>query len=258
MPTPTKVSKVLTAPKPRPLPDRQLRFIDEYLVDLNATQAVIRAGYSTKGAAQKGYELLADPRIAAAITAGKAKRAERTHITADLVLAQFWAIATADPNELIEHRRTCCRFCYGVNHRYQRTPNELATDRAAWEKTQTKSSKESFDEKGGDGWNATRDPHSACPECFGEGVERTFVHDTRRLSPSAKRLYAGVKTTKDGVEVKMHDQLAALKAVADHLGMFDTKDPGAPSETDDERARRIREELEQMDRATLGSLGADA
>ena len=47
-----------------------------------------------------------------------------------------------------------------------------------------------------------------------------FAHDTRNLSPKAKALYAGVRATKDGQEVKTHDQMAALVNVAKHLGMF--------------------------------------
>ena len=65
---------------------KQDRFVAEYLIDLNATQAAIRAGYSEKTAKQMGTENLAKPAIAAAIAAGQAERAERTEITQDYVL----------------------------------------------------------------------------------------------------------------------------------------------------------------------------
>ena len=65
---------------------KQLRFIEEYLIDLNATQAAIRAGYSKKTAKDIGCENLAKPNIAAAIQAGMDKRSERTEITQDYVL----------------------------------------------------------------------------------------------------------------------------------------------------------------------------
>ena len=73
---------------------------------------------------------------------------------------------------------------------------------------------------GGPGWDPRRAAHPDCPECFGEGVERVHVNDTRQLSRRAARLYAGVKTTKEGIEVKIHDQQAALVNVGKHLGMF--------------------------------------
>jgi phage terminase small subunit len=66
--------------------DRQQRFVEEYLVDLNATQAAIRAGYSAKTAASQGERLLRNVEISAALTAAQAVRSKRTEITQDYVL----------------------------------------------------------------------------------------------------------------------------------------------------------------------------
>lgn len=65
---------------------KQRRFVDEYLVDLNATQAAIRAGYSAKTAGAIGGENLEKPEIAAAVQAAMDERSKRTEITADYVL----------------------------------------------------------------------------------------------------------------------------------------------------------------------------
>jgi phage terminase small subunit len=62
-----------------------------------------------------------------------------------------------------------------------------------------------------------------CPECHGDGVGHNVAADTRTLSPQARMLYAGVKQTKDGLEIKMHDQQKALENAARHLGMFTEK-----------------------------------
>ena len=70
------------------LTDKQRRFVDEYLVDLNATQAAIRAGYSKKTANKIGPELLGKTSISEAISKAQAERAERTKIDADYVLKQ--------------------------------------------------------------------------------------------------------------------------------------------------------------------------
>jgi phage terminase small subunit len=67
---------------------KQQRFVDEYLVDLNATQAAIRAGYSRNSARQIGDENLSKPDIAAAVAMAKKERSERTEIDADWVLQQ--------------------------------------------------------------------------------------------------------------------------------------------------------------------------
>lgn len=201
---------------------KQQSFVDEYLIDLNATQAAIRAGYSAKTAEQQGPRLLGNVEIAAALQAALAARSERTKITADDVLRELWAIGTADPNELIEFRRTCCRHCFGNGFAWQRTQVEYDRDYERWLAESAKESSEvgEFNEAGGVGYDARLAPNLECPECFGQGVGHAYVKDTRDLSPSARRLYAGVKVTKDGLEVKMHDKAAALVNVGKHLGMF--------------------------------------
>ena len=68
------------------LTHKQQRFIEEYLVDLNATQAAIRAGYSKRRAAEIGYENLRKPQIQAAINKAMEEQSQRTQITADYVL----------------------------------------------------------------------------------------------------------------------------------------------------------------------------
>ncbi len=71
---------------------KQSRFCEEYLVDLCATKAAIRAEYSAKTARQIGDENLSKPDIAAFIAAGMATRAQRTAITQDKVLADLEAV----------------------------------------------------------------------------------------------------------------------------------------------------------------------
>lgn len=68
---------------------KQARFVDEYLIDLNATQAAIRAGYSKRSAGQIGEENLKKPEIQKAIQDAQQKRSERTEITQDRVLQEL-------------------------------------------------------------------------------------------------------------------------------------------------------------------------
>lgn len=75
------------------LNEKQRRFAEEYIVDLNATQAAIRAGYSPKTARSIGWRLLTNVDIQEAIQAGKAKQSKRTQITADRVLEEFASVA---------------------------------------------------------------------------------------------------------------------------------------------------------------------
>ncbi|WP_336368975.1 terminase small subunit, partial [Avibacterium paragallinarum] len=66
--------------------DKQKRFVEEYLIDLNATQAAIRAGYSKNRASELGYQLLQKTTVQQAIEAAQNKRAERVQITQDDVI----------------------------------------------------------------------------------------------------------------------------------------------------------------------------
>ncbi|WP_374250360.1 terminase small subunit [Xanthobacter sp.] len=75
---------------------KQATFVREYLTDLNATQAAIRAGYSKRTAAFIGAENLKKPYVAAAVEAAMAERAARTEITADRVLKELAKLAFFD------------------------------------------------------------------------------------------------------------------------------------------------------------------
>ncbi|WP_109078462.1 terminase small subunit [Aggregatibacter kilianii] len=68
------------------LTNKQKRFIEEYLIDLNATQAAIRAGYSKDTAKEIGYENLTKPHIQEAIAEAQSKRSERAQIKQDDVI----------------------------------------------------------------------------------------------------------------------------------------------------------------------------
>ena len=81
----------------RSLTSKQQRFVEEYLIDLNATQACIRAGYSSRNADKIGSELLGKTGVSAAVERAKARRAARTEITQDRVLQELAAIGFADP-----------------------------------------------------------------------------------------------------------------------------------------------------------------
>ena len=84
-----------------PLNDRQARFVAEYLVDLNATQAAIRAGYSPDTANRIGPRLLSNVGVAAAIAEAQAARGRRTEVTADRVVLELARVAFGDPRRVM-------------------------------------------------------------------------------------------------------------------------------------------------------------
>lgn len=80
---------------------KQKRFVEEYLIDLNATQAAIRAGYSPDSARDIGCENLTKPNIKAAIDKAEAERSRRTGINQDRVLREIAKLAFVNPVDVI-------------------------------------------------------------------------------------------------------------------------------------------------------------
>lgn len=84
------------------LTNKQKAFVDEYLIDLNATQAAIRAGYSPKTAYRTGADNLRKPQIQEEIQKAMKDREKRTEITQDFVLKELFAIASANGSDFAQ------------------------------------------------------------------------------------------------------------------------------------------------------------
>lgn len=82
----------MTKEKPKKLTPRQQRFVEEYLIDLNGTQAAIRAGYSAKSAGRQALELLQKTLIASAVAQAQKGRSERLQLSADMVAQELWKL----------------------------------------------------------------------------------------------------------------------------------------------------------------------
>jgi phage terminase small subunit len=211
---------------------RQIRFVIA-LCDLgentegNATKAAIAAGYPPDSARQQGSRLLSYDYIQAAIKKREEELASAAGINPQWVLDQWRKIAEADPNEISQIRRVNCRCCYGISHKPQWTEREYES---ALNASLDSNGKIPFPElAGGLGFNKIREPNPECPECRGEGEENVLLTDSRKLSGAARRLYAGVKVTQHGIEIKMRDQDAAIANISKYLGMLiDRKEIAGP------------------------------
>ena len=87
---------------PKQLTPKQSRFVDEYLIDLNATQAAIRAGYSAKTAESAASRLLRNVKVQEAISSRMKDREKRTEITQDMVLHELAKIGFADIRKAVK------------------------------------------------------------------------------------------------------------------------------------------------------------
>ncbi|WP_075338425.1 terminase small subunit [Yersinia enterocolitica] len=204
------------------LNDMQAKFVSEYLIDLDKTAAYKRAGYKCEGltGAAAARRLYRHVSVNKAIRDAMEAREKRTHITQDAVLNWWWDIATANANEISEFRRLCCRHCWGIENKYQWINEQEYQEES---EKRTNNGKPAPLDDGGYGFDSTLDPNPDCPRCNGEGQGRAHFHDSRDLSVSARRLYAGVKQGKFGLEVITRNQDDALKMVGQHLGMLKNK-----------------------------------
>jgi phage terminase small subunit len=184
-------------------------------VESSGTTCALSVGYSESCAAECASENLRNPQVIQAITERKAQLAAAAGIDVAFVLREWLAIATADPRELTQSRRGCCRYCWGIDNKREWMEHEYAT--ALNEALMSLLLPPAFE--GGLGYRPMREPNPDCPRCEGEGLMRTWLADSRELSPQAARLFAGVKQTKEGIEIKTRDQDGALAKIADYLGM---------------------------------------
>jgi len=185
----------------------------------------------------KASELAANGKVSGRVKELLEKACEENQITVDKVLKRMWDIATADPNDIMQYRLECCRHCYGKDHHYQwrnedeffKAEQEALAHRDAAELMQSKRKSKTSEplrdvdiphDLGGYGFDPSLSPHAKCPNCDGKGKPSVFINDTRHLKGPAKVLYAGVKQTAQGIEIKVHDQAAHLLSVAKHLNMF--------------------------------------
>ena len=202
------------------------RFANEYCIDLNGTQAAIRAGYAANSADTIASQLLANRKVKKLVDEKKAEIAKRNALTQDKVLQRWILIAGHDPRELTTYRRRCCRYCWGTDSAYQETKSEhderlrlYAIEKAQAEEQ----SKELpiWNDAIELGFNGTLKPNKECTECWGEGVGEAYYHDLDDLSPGALAALDGVKKGKSGTEIKSISRKDALEALSCHIGLYE-------------------------------------
>lgn len=214
---------------------REELFCHEYVVDMNATRSAIAAGYSEKTASQIGYILLQRPDIKKRIRQITQQLTKRIRVQAKDVLEEWCKIASFNPNDLSQNRIGACRFCHGLDGRYQwKTAREFEAEVGAvanklrLDETTVAQILNGLSEddprfpnaRGGFGYSIAEEPNPKCAECNGLGIQYPFFPDTRDLGSEAAAAYRGVKVTKNGIEVMQADKDRALENLAKHLNMF--------------------------------------
>lgn len=236
--TRTRKKTASKAPKPasrgtRALTLKEMMFVHELLKDerMVAWKAYRRAFQVTnqRTCEVNASRLLSLAKVKKYLQEQMEARMQRVKVSQDQVFNRLWGMFTADVNEIMEYRRENCRHCHGKDFAFQwRDETEFRTACADVERNnhclaEGEKPQQMPTNEGGYGFVKTDPPNPDCPNCSGEGYGHTHFHDTRFLSGDAARLFAGVKETQNGTEVKVHDQLAIGKLIMQHMGMLDPK-----------------------------------
>lgn len=185
-------------------------------------------------------KLMEDPAIKARIKEMRDSAARASMICIEQILQDWKDIAIADPNDIVSVRRTCCRFCWGMNHRFQWATIEEW--QAAYARAQA-DKQPMPDASGGFGYDATRAPRETCPSCYGEGNAAVHVTDTRLLTGPARKLYKGAKVNARGmIEIQMHDQQQARELLARAMGFMGKEAAPVPAEPSVEPQKAVSAE----------------
>lgn len=165
------------------LTPKQKLFVDEYLVDLNATRAYKAAGYRVKSdnaAGVEGHKLLRNPKIDLYLKEKMKEREKRTEITQDKVLKELAKIGFANATD------------------YARVVEKEYLEQVK-------------DENG--------NIISEIPKTY-KAVE---IESTDNIDTDKQSAIAGIKMGANGIEVKLNDKVKALELIGRHLGMFTDK-----------------------------------
>lgn len=165
------------------LTDKQKKFIEEYLIDLNATQAAIRAGYKTKYPDRIGHELLEKTRVKEAIQEAIKKREERTNITQDKVLQELASIGFARIDDFLRV-----------------DDFEVIT-----------------------GYEPDEESNSDKLKPIKKKIRAVEIYKTDEIDKRKIKAISEIKETKEGISLKLNDKLKALELLGKHLGMFTDK-----------------------------------
>lgn len=171
------------------LTSKQIRFCEEYLIDLNATRAAIRAGYSQKTANEQGPRLLVNVSIQERIQQLKNARSERTEITADRVLEELAVIGFSKITDFLQVSEV-----------------EIEVPKV-----------NPFEDDG-------EDDEDGLPAVTEKRIVKVVdIFATDKVKKESIGAIASIKQGRGGIELKLHDKVKALEDIGEHLGMFTKK-----------------------------------
>lgn len=220
------------------LSDQQKRLVQAYTSGdkpFDQAYAMDQAGYAKYANTRSGQSPFKSAKVLRAINEKLSPMFSKAGLTSEQYLAHIASIAYADPRELVDVRRVNCRYCNGIGHNYQWSLAEYNSELAKAKRVLRQNMGDQFqgieismddliennieipDDTGGYGFDQWSDPNEACPECFGHGEVKTYIHPSFMNHP----LYGGAKVDKNGnIEIIIKNQADSLKMVGQLQGFF--------------------------------------
>jgi phage terminase small subunit len=208
-------------------------FARHYVLTNNATKAYMlaRPDYPGRRATARvlAWELANRPHVLQRVRAFEAAAAAAVVIDYAAILDHDRQIIEGHKHadEITQHIWQCCRYCHGVEHKYQWIdyPEYLAALTTAEEKNEERRARKLGElqlpaDDGGYGYLPANDPDVTCPHCEGRGHAVTVIADTTKLEGPARAIVKGVKVTASGTEVVFHDIDKAKERLLRAAGMF--------------------------------------
>lgn len=193
------------------------KFAQLFVAYNNATRAYVEAtSYQGSRATARvlAWEMSNKPHVRARVREYESAAAAATVIDYAAILEHDRAIVEGYryADQVMQHIHQCCRYCHGVDHKYQWIDFEEYLD--ALTRVDDENVKRSeYNQKplplpsevGGYGYSPSVEPNLFCPRCEGRGNAVTTFADTTRLEGPARAIVKGMKVTSNGIEVLLHD-----------------------------------------------------
>ena len=174
--------------------DKQKLFVEEYVIDRNATQAAIRAGYSARTANKKIGELLADRDIRVAIDLKLAELTVRNELTADRVIQEYMKLAFYDTDEFYDIYYAIASWKKGYKRARRRYGSKLSLEE-----------------------------FNKLPSKYKDFYTRTkSLKELGDMDETQRKAIVGISYDKNSnMVLKLADKQKALESLSKHLGIFE-------------------------------------
>lgn len=195
---------------------------------INAYRACFNVAGATDVTVEKrANQLLNKENVKFELARMREQAARIAKIDVATVVEEIRDLAFADQHDAYKVKAYCCRHCWGIEFNYQwKDAHEFNYAVQSYEAAQKEARARGMfmqipppNDEGGYEFKKNMPPNPDCPECDGDGSDvKVVLKPTDKWKPATRRLVAGIKEGKNGIEIAWRDQTRVLTMLAEHLG----------------------------------------